>query len=385
MSKKDAEDRKYRLVAMILSHVKEDGTVDLAWNDQNDLSPATFYRAMKDLEEEAYVGRLRPGVYKSAIPPARLASDPDLPPLVNMAKSFYEFMDSVSRAANAFSDSFFAHFLEIVENKRNRCMACENYQDCFEGRIRECPHAKIPEVTEEQIAAYMQKFTDTVFARENLSRENRLSDLPPSQDQDPEEEGCFSREKEDSDQSSSSPEKDPGEGTGPSPSPACNQLQTVDRPDPRSLLKQRLAESKAAERAKPPTMRQQLKEVKAVWDACLRERYGDGYSVGRWGGKEHKLVPDLIKDHGLELTKSGIQLYFRHWNDLLRENAWITDDTPTIGMLWHFRESVFRAAQGKGRIGERVSKRTADEWVDDGDAEEQGKWPAREEEATPSA
>lgn len=148
-------------------------------------------------------------------------------------------------------------------------------------------------------------------------------------------------------------------------------------------MRRGLEDAKKARREKVATPRQQLNEVKKVWIDGIKARCGSDFKVARWGGKEHKLVPELLKSYGLELTKSGMLLYLKQWDKLKAENAWIKEDIPTVGLLWHFREVVFAAAQGKGRIDERAAQRTADEY-DDEDGTNNGAWPSRAPEAPPA-
>jgi hypothetical protein len=354
MTKKDL--REGEIIAYVMAHLDDRFECETDFTDHPTMSRATAFRVLKGLDQEAILSHLNDGKYGFLLAPRVMRR---LDRLIQAnAKAYLTIclLHSMMEDLHPFTKDEIGRHVEM-------CGSCpqEIREPCFRDEAVECPFG----VSQSQMRP--------------VSNETRLSS---PQEEDPEEESPVSNETE---RPMSSSEEDPGDGSGPSPSPVCNQLQTVDRPDPRALLKQRLAESKAAERAKPPTMKQQVKEVKEVWDACLKDRYGADFKPPRWGGLEHKRVPELIQTYGLELTKSGILLYFKHWDDLLRENAWITDDTPSVKRLLALKETVFRAAQGKGRIGERVSKRTADEWVDDGNAEEQGKWPAREEEAAPSA
>lgn len=339
----NSDERRHRLVTMILSRVKPDGEVDIAHDDQSEMSSATFYRAMKDLEEEALIGRVQPGTYRCSLPPPLLASDPDLRDYLDMAESFYGFMDAVGAAAQEFHRGFFVKFMELVIRKRNRCMSCDDYEDCFNGRVEKCPYLEFKADPGATVADHMKRFQSAVFSREKFSGENHISYIEEGSG----EEKRFSRENGESVLRE--------EGEDPPPPPPT-------RADPRVLLKRRLEDSRAAARDKPPTARAQAKEIKELWDKCLEGIHGDGFVAPRWGAKEWKNFPMIIKNYDLELTKQAILLYFKEWENIKKENPWIDAPTPTTGLFLHFQDRLFAAVQGRGRVvGERVSKRTSDE------------------------
>ena len=244
--------------------------------------------------------------------------------------------------AASLMEDLFPLTVQTFEDDIGRCSSCPHLDPCIKGDEVECPVSQMRPVADE----------------------TRFFDLLSIDQEDQEEEGPVSNETQ-------GPRGDPG---GDSP----DRIQAA-----RSLLRGKLDESREAKKDRPPSIKQQVKDVRAEWVEVMAEYHG--VQASPWGGKEHKMVPKLLNDHGLELTKKAIRLYLKSWSEIRAENAWIDTDIPTFGLFWHFREMVFGAAAGKGVIGGRARKRTADECHDDDEEHTEGWGDADEASSAPSA
>ncbi len=338
MSKKEIDQKAKELAALAMTKVGPDGVVEIAADDQNLMSQATYFRTMATLREEDIVGLVKKGLYKSIVPPPMLRAR-DFQAHLKMTTMVFNMIDYMT----GFQEDYFEAFFAFLVAKRDMCLSCDIYLACFAGEKVECPH-DIPELPEGKLAKRMELLREQ-FSRMIVSRESCISD----------HEGGSGEEKKVQLSRESFPSKgDPGSGKPP-PS-------ATPRADPRSLIRKGLADSREAEKHKQPTMRAQLKELKAVWDDCLVARHGESFVSPKWGMKANKNLPLIIKNYGLELTKKAVLLYFQQWDNIKAENTWIDAPTPTAGLFLHFQENLFSAVQGKGQVvGERASKRTADE------------------------
>lgn len=159
--------------------------------------------------------------------------------------------------------------------------------------------------------------------------------------------------------------------------------QAGSRPeDARAIMRHVLATSKRPEDDQQK-VRAMKKEVWGVWTEGMKKLYGEDFAIGKPVGKDGYLIVQLIAGYGLELTKKIVVLYLGHWNELKAQNPWMKDTVPTVGMLWHFRQSMVAVVSGKASLD--VARRTADEYVDDG-SDDRGRWPDRNDsKATPPA
>lgn len=334
---KEIDQKAKELAALAMTKVGDDGVVEISSDDQNIMSQASYFRALATLRDEDIVGLVKKGLYKSILPPPMLRAR-DFSAHLRMSTAVFDMLEYVE----GFQREYFDAFYEFLIAKRDMCLACDDYLGCCEGEPVKCPH-DVGEPSEEEFDKVRQ--LGERFSHVIVSGESCISDQGRGSDQ--EEEVQLSRE-------SSSLKEDPGgREVGASGRP---------RVDPRSLIRKRLEASREAERHKQPTMKAQTKDLKEVWDECLKGVHGDEFTPPKWGMKANKNLPLIIKNYGLELTKKAVLLYFREWDNLKAENAWIDAPTPTVGLFLHFQEQIFAAAQGKGQVvGERAAKRTADE------------------------
>jgi len=333
---KEIDQKAKELAALAMTKVNDEGVVEIAADDQNLMSQASYFRALSTIRGDDVVGMVKKGVYKSAIP-ARMLRSREMGAHLRMAQAMFGMMESFELHRRVFFEAFY----EVLLAKRDRCLQCDKYLDCFGGKDIDCPHGN-----EEFSVEDLEKVYEAdPFSLLIVSRESCISE----QGGGSEEGGNMELSRE-----SSSPSEDPG-AADPPPQPR-------HRVDPRSLIRRGLADSREAEKHKQPTMKAQMKDLKVVWDECLKWAQGDSFVPPKWGMKANKNLPLIIKNYGLELTKKAVLLYFKEWDNLKAENAWIDAPTPTVGLFLHFQEQIFAAAQGRGRVtGERASRRTADE------------------------
>lgn len=350
---KEVDQKTRELAALALTRVGDDGVVEIASDDQGLMSQASYFRALSSLRAEDVLGLVKKGVYKTVVPPRMLRSRAFKAHL-RMAGAALDLLENVE----SFRGEYFGGFYEFVLAKRDACLACEHYLECMEGGTPECPQDSAPPSGEalERLAQIGERYSQVI-----VSGESHISEEEEKEDPDLE----LSRE--------SFPPKRSGTEAGGCPAPR-------PQTDPKSLIRRSLAQSKAAAESKPPTMRAQLRDLKEVWDAELKKVHGDDFRPPKWGGKENKNFPSAIKNYGLELTKRAVLLYFREWSNIKAENAWIDAPTPTTGLFLHFQDRLFAAAQGRGQVvGERASKRTADEPdYEAEDGQDIGQWPEEE-------
>lgn len=312
------EIREGEIIAYIFANMGDDYECETDFTDLPTMSRATAFRVFKGLDVDAILLHVEDGRYRIPLPPSVMRK---LAPLVQAnIKSHL-----MSCLLASMQDDLHPYTRQELERHINMCASCppDTRAKCFKDETVECPF-------QSQMGL--------------VSNETRLSDLIGGSDQ---EEKPVSNETGES----GPPERE--EKSPPQPPP---------RTSARALLKRGLEESRAAAGSKPPTVRAQAKELKVVWDEQLVAHHGDGFVPPKWGPKEWKNIPSFIQNYGLELTKKAVLLYFEQWNNIKAENPWIDASTPTTGLFLHFQDRLFAAVQGKGRVvGERASKRTADE------------------------
>jgi len=369
------DDRaKKRLFFKIVAGVRDDGTVDLSHDGQTVVSPATYYRLLGELEQDKKIMKVSRGVYACLLPPSR-AKSPILRNMMGMLGDLRELVD----AFNKFQDSYMNRFWLTVEESIEQCMACECYPDCMTGRKKSCKLDRVP-LSGPELEAVMRKLDGELgklLASEELfSRENDIPDRSYI-DQDQGRERQFSGENN-SEENSFVTEKEQ-EGGGSKGDEVGKEGKRVDTDhrmeEARAIIRQRIHETSIA--PKERSVKEQKGEVWKVWTECMAKGW-DGVSAGKLMGKESQLMVQLIAAYGLELTKKAVVVYFDQWENLKAENAWIDSPVPNVSLFYKLRERIFPAASGKVKMTDRVSKRTADEYVEDDGSGNNGRWPDRE-------
>jgi len=347
--------REGEVLAYILANMDDSFECETDFTDRPSMSRSTAFRALSRLDEKDLVVHVGEGRYRIPLPNRVLKNRQPL--LRSNARVF----QATCLLVKAF-DELFPMTVQTLRDDVDRCSQCPERERCFRDEDVECPHQCQMSLISNEI-----RISSLLLDPEDPEEEKRpvSNEMDEREDPDPDPEPDISSFEED-------PEEDP-----PLPPP-----QSDRRLDARALLKRSLKESKAAEKAKPPSVKVQVKELKAVWDEGMKGRFGADFRPAPWGGQEHSLAPRMITNNGLELTKKALRLYFKHWDRILEENQWITERTPTFGLFWKFRESLLAAAQGKATVGERASKRTADLW-DERYKDCQG-WGDSDEEASPA-
>ena len=340
MSKKDLKEGE--VVAYILSHMDSDLECETDFSNLPSMGRTTAFSVLKGMGE--LVEHRGDARYRLMVPRRALQQD----------ELLIGAMDETIRALyliQSATEKLFPYAVHRLKDRHAICSACEHYEKCMRDEEVECPSQfKVEPV---------QSWTGMILSlRDQEEEKNASSEL-----------NWEKRE------IVSEPEMDP-EKTPPTPP-------TGRVSDARDLIRGKLAESKKAQEERPASMKQQIKELRIAWEEGMRELYGADFHVQPWGPKEFKLAPKLISENTLELTKSGVRLYLKSWEKVRAENAWIDTDIPTFGTFWHFRDKVFAAVQGKGVIGGRAAKRTADECHDE-DEDYTGGWPDDGDEASAS-
>lgn len=336
------EQREGEILAYILSSMDEGLECETDFSNLPSMGRTTAFSVMKGMGELVeHRGNAR---YRLRIPKRALQEDVAL----------VEAMDKTIQAMyliRSAAEKLLPYSVQRLKERYAICSKCEHYEKCMNDEEVECPaQFKIEPV---------QNWTGVP----DLIRKKR--------DQEEEASSKLNWESLEVSGSGDHPEEEPP------PTPPTDRGR-----DARKLLRDKLEESKRAQEDRPPSMRQQVRELRACWEEGMKAKYGADFYVPPWGPKEFKLAPKLIGENNLELTKKALRLYLESWDKIRAENAWISETTPTFGFLWHFRDMVFSAVQGKGAIGGRASKRTADECHDDEDYT--GGWPDDGEEASSS-
>jgi hypothetical protein len=313
-------NREAEVLTHIIANCNKEWEAQLDLDNLPNMSKRTFFRTCQTLKEVGLLENVEGNIYRLLLPPLAIK---DMDWLIESARD----VDEIMYRMKSLHEKFFPGVRRTIEQRIDLCSRCKSMDECFSGKLAQCQMAPVPSGSG-MISSYRE---------EDQERE---------------------------------------------PVPSGTE-ENLERLDPRKLMQEKLAESRAAHENRPPSMVQRVKEVRAEWVEAMVEIHE--FTPSPWGGKEHKMVPKLIGDHGLELTKKAVRLYLKSWSEIRAENAWIDTDTPTFGLFWYFREMLFAAVQGKGVIGGKSRKRTADECHDD-DEDYTGGWgDADEASSAPSA
>ena len=356
------EVNKQLLLYLAERNMGENQETSLSQEDQTLLPYATFFRAVKAVEDDGLICRMRRG-------------EPQMMFMRALAEKFKEDLEvaeeiiELKRNVDSLYSKFFRSYYKWRIMMAEVCSRCEEVRECLETHRKKCPKFGGNETLEGRKAlddiaqllhgedgrnSIVEVSTDTVSTDTDISyidKDRRDRNMQVSTD-------------------TSSQEREEEEGK------EVPQAQAGFRPeDTRAIMRHVLATSKRPEDDQQK-MRAMKKEAWTVWTAGMKKLYGEDLAIGKPAGKDGYLIVQLIAGYGLELTKKIVVLYLEHWNELKAQNPWMKDTVPTVGMLWHFRQSMVAVVSGKASLD--VVKRTADEYVDDG-SEDRGRWPDRDD------
>ncbi len=93
------------------------------------------------------------------------------------------------------------------------------------------------------------------------------------------------------------------------------------------------------------------KDVENWFRDAMNKKFGAGKTKMKWYPKEQKLALNLLDQYGPELVEKAVVYFVRNWDDIsTRMN--IESPTPTINILFGYRESIFgEILVGKRRPG----------------------------------
>jgi hypothetical protein len=370
------EDRSKQMLLFLAEQgsTPEKG-VTLDPDDQTLMSRATYFRAVTVVEEEGLLIRLGGGhvrlVYRE---PVAIQFQDD----IRLGERILEAQRTIDGLTKQYFENLYAHrkwaarvcsmcggLEECIKNRKTTCIKYGEF-DTVESRKALDKIAKL--FTEQDLSEHVLPVSaETVSAETRVYIDQELGSESTPVSAETSERTAIPSLQKDPDQESKAP-----------PTPPTDRSHDV-----RDQMRHILATSKRPEDEKKK-VKDQKREIWDMWTAGMVARYGKDFEVGKLVGKDSTLVVKLISGYGLELTKKIVVVYLDHWDELKALNTWMKDTVPTVGMLWHFRQSVVAVATGKASWD--VSKRTADEYVEDDGSGNNGRWPDREgPKATPPA
>lgn len=132
---------------------------------------------------------------------------------------------------------------------------------------------------------------------------------------------------------------------------------------------EQVRQEKAAKKAKRETNSYTVEEwfLKAT-----RDKYGAGYVVARWTGKERTLAKGLLTEYGDALVADAVKYLFAEWDGMVAKSKGGLTGVPTINLLWGMRARVFGDVQLRKMGKQPPKRRDSDEFNGSGGAPEIG-------------